>query len=143
MKRSRFDTDRDARPVATQQQQQPQQRQQPSTQHIRWEVDKEAWPLNKQQQQPPQQQPSGSTAATWLDALKDEVLHFAQQALPDAQEQQQRQAAFNQFASAVNAVLGNRPGVAVQLFGSGRAGLALHCSDIDVMITGEPAFICP
>lgn len=139
MKRTRFDTDKDARPVAVPQQHE----QQHPRQHIRWEVDKEAYPVTvngQQQHKAPQQRSSGKSAASWLDTLSDEVLRFAQHAAPNAQEQQLRQVTLNKFERAVNAALGNHQGVGVQLFGSGRAGLALHSSDIDVMITGEPLF---
>lgn len=85
-----------------------------------------------QQQQLPQ-------AGNWLDALRQEALSFTQQALPTQQEQEQRQAAFSELEGVARAALGswNRDGFEVMLFGSGRAGLALHSSDLDVMITGE------
>jgi predicted nucleotidyltransferase len=93
---------------------------------------------SQQQQQQQQQQPRRQAADTvpWLNTLSDDILQFTQQALPSPQEDQQRQTVLSSFEGVVNSVIG-RKGVNVMLFGSARAGLALHSSDLDVMITGE------
>lgn len=101
-----------------------------------------------QQQQLLRQPPPRALPAPWLDVLRDELLQFAQAALPSPQEDEQRRAALSSFQAVVQSVLGSR-GIEVMLFGSARAGLALHSSDLDIMITGtcapaqaEPLCLC-
>lgn len=79
----------------------------------------------------------GDAASPWLDALSADITRFAEQAQPSRHEEQQRQAALTELQRVVDYSLGQtRRGITAILFGSGRAGLALHSSDLDIMITG-------
>lgn len=76
-------------------------------------------------------------AATWLNALQQEVLSFAQQVVPNTEEQLQRQSRLTAFTTVVQEALPQHSrDLQVTLFGSGAAHLALHHSDLDVGITG-------
>jgi predicted nucleotidyltransferase len=66
--------------------------------------------------------------------LQQEVMQFAQEAAPSEIEEAARKTQLSILEGAVHAAVGR--GVKVMLFGSARAGLALHSSDLDVMITG-------
>lgn len=87
----------------------------------------------------PQQDLLGAGAtAPWLDALSADIIRFAQQAQPSRHEEQQRQAALTELQRVVDYSLGQtHRGITATLFGSGRAGLALHSSDLDIMINGK------
>jgi len=84
----------------------------------------------------------GDAASPWLDALSADITRFAEQAQPSRHEEQQRQAALTELQRVVDYSLGQtRRGITAILFGSGRAGLALHSSDLDIMITGKHSML--
>jgi DNA polymerase sigma len=117
----------------------------------------DAWPLQRQQQQPaPSLFPhevaappnnSGATSAAeaeaspearWFTALKLQVAEFAVAVAPTEQEQRVRDRATDALQREIPRELGHRD-AAVLVFGSGASGLAVHCSDIDIVVAGGRA----
>jgi hypothetical protein len=101
-----------------------------------------------QQQQQPQQGAAGQqrplsnhrepAAAAWLNTLQEEVATFVEGVVPNAQEQQDRDACLATFTKVAADSLSEYAGVMqVALFGSGAAGLATHSSDLDVVLLGR------
>ena len=84
---------------------------------------------------PRRQQPVHSEIVpSQAERLHQELLEYADAAVPTAMEQQQREAAFRSVAAACKKTIGED--IRVERFGSAAVGLELRSSDIDIVIMG-------
>lgn len=111
----------------------PQQRPGPPVDHRR-RAPQPQLPTHLPQQLPPAE-------AAWLQALGARVADYAAAVAPTPQEQRVRDDVFATLAAAIPREL-RLPRARVLLFGSGASGLALHCSDIDVVVAGAQPGSC-
>ncbi|KAF6265340.1 hypothetical protein COO60DRAFT_1040617 [Scenedesmus sp. NREL 46B-D3] len=75
--------------------------------------------------------------AAWLDSLQERIAAFVERVVPNAQEQQHRDACLAAFTKIAEQTLPDHAqAMQVALFGSGAAGLSLHSSDLDVVLAG-------
>ena len=107
---------------------------QPSTQHVVQAAQPPALQQNLQAQAT--QQPGSKPF--WLEKLGRQVQDFAVRAAATPHEQRLRDGVFAALASAIPREL-RLPAARAVLFGSGASGLALHSSDIDVLVAGTGA----
>jgi predicted nucleotidyltransferase len=112
-------------------QQQQQQQQQP------WQQQQQPRQQGAAYKQLPSSTHSNPAAAAWLDSLQDQIAAFVPLVVPNTQEQQHRDACMAAFTRvAAQSLPEHARAMQVALFGSGAAGLSLHSSDLDVVLTG-------
>jgi DNA polymerase sigma len=75
--------------------------------------------------------------------LQERIAAFVECVVPNAQEQQHRDACMAAFTRvAADSLPEYARAMQVALFGSGAAGLALHSSDLDVVLIGKQIGAC-
>jgi predicted nucleotidyltransferase len=124
---------------------QPQQQQQQGGQqhrHRQQQLTQEQRTAQPRQNAAGQQLPSSNhpdpAAAAWLDSLQEHIAAFVERVVPNAQEQQHRDACMAAFTRiTADSLPEHARAMQVALFGSGAAGLSLHSSDLDVVLTGR------
>jgi DNA polymerase sigma len=134
-KKARKQLPRDEQLIMSPQQQQQSQQQQQQSQHAAGSI------VHHDQAH---KSTSGATStsakktARWLDDLCDEVLQLAESLAPRPDEAAARQAAVDTVTSlALNALpRESAQGMRIAVFGSGACGLAMHSSDVDIVLEG-------